>query len=100
MMNKPSPIPRGRSAGEERTALYALCFCNLPNHQKVISYKRGNEWRGLDIDKIAKEIGIAPQKVSLWMTQNRLPGQRVKAMIELVGSTLNYEKLGPFIKSR
>lgn len=100
MMTKPSPIPRGRSAGAQQSDLYHICFENLPMHRKAIDYKKAATWHGLDIRKIAKDIGVAPQKVSVWMKQNRMPGQRVKAMIDLSGSTLNYEKLGPFINTR
>lgn len=100
MMNQPSPIPRGRSAGAERTQLYSLCYANLPGHRKVVPSKRGVDWRGLDIEKIGNDIGVSPQKVSLWMKRNSMPGQRIKAMIELEGSTLTYEVLGPYINTR
>jgi hypothetical protein len=96
----PSPIPRGTSAGEQRTPLYEMCFFNLPKHRKVSRSLRGNEWRGLDIDKIALSLDVSKQKVSLWMKKNMLPGQRVTQMINLPGSTLTYEKLGPFINTR
>jgi hypothetical protein len=96
----PSPVPRGISAGEERSELYVLCYKSLPEHRKLNRSVGGNEWRGLDIDKIANEIGISTQKVSFWMQQNRVPGQRISAMIALDGSKLTYETLGPFINTR
>ena len=96
---KPSPVPRGISAGQERTELYALCFKHLPMHRKAISQKSG-EWHGLDIDKISKEIGVSTQKVSGWMQENRIPGRRVAAMIGLEDSTLTYALIGPFINTR
>jgi hypothetical protein len=98
--NGPSAVPRGISAGQERTALYTLCYHALPNHQKTIPFNSGDEWRGLDVEKIAADIGISKQKVSGWFQQNSLPGQRVAAMIALEGGTLTFEKLGPFIRSR
>ena len=98
--NGPSPVPRGVSAGNERTDLYILCYENLPQHRKITRNRSGGEWRGLDIEKIAGEIGISKQKVSEWMKINRLPGRRVGAMMSLTGSTLSYSDLGPFINSR
>jgi len=100
MTDLPSPIPRGSSAGEERTDLYVLCYRSLPLHRKVIKNRKGEEWRGLDIERISKEIGVSKQKISMWMKQNSLPGQRVKALIGLEGSTLTFETLGPFINAR
>lgn len=96
----PSPIPRGISAGNERTGLYILCYENLPRHRKITKNRLGGEWRGLDIEAIADEIGISKQKVSEWMKKDRLPGRRVAAMICLRGSLLTYDKLGPFINTR
>lgn len=100
MTELPSPIPRGSSAGEERTGLYVLCYANLPFHRKVSRNRKGDEWRGLDIERISKEIGVSKQKISMWMKNNSLPGQRVKAMIGLEGGTLTFETLGPFINTR
>ena len=97
---EPSPIPRGISAGNERSELYILCCNHLPNHRKVVSSKRNNIWRGLDIEKISNEIGVSKQKISSWMKNNRVPGQRVGALIKLDGSTLSYEKIGPYISTR
>lgn len=96
----PSPVPRGISARQDRTPLYTLCYHALPHHQKVIPGANDNEWRGLDVEKIATDIGISKQKVSGWFQKNSLPGQRVAAMIALKGSTLTFESLGPFITSR
>ncbi len=96
----PSPVPRGVSAGNERTDLYILCYENLPLHRKITRNRSGGEWRGLDIEKIANEIGISKQKVSEWMKRDRLPGRRVAAMIGLAGSSLTYSELGPFINTR
>jgi ribosomal protein S16 len=99
-MNLPSPILRGRSAGEARTALYQLCFANLPNHRKVVPTRKAEEFHVLDIKKISTEIGISEQKVSKWMQDGLLPGQRVPAMVNLQGSNLTYEMLGPYINTR
>lgn len=96
----PSPVPRGSSAGNERTELYVLCFQNLPMHRKTTRNRKGQEWHGLDIEKISEEIGVSKQKVSAWMKQNSLPGQRMKAMINLQGSSLTFDTLGPFINTR
>lgn len=96
---EPSPVPRGISAGEERTKLYKLCYRNLPAYRKEL-VGANYEWYGLDIARIASEIGISKQKVSGWMKNNSIPGQRVAAMIALDDSTLTFEKLGPFITSR
>lgn len=98
--NGPSPIPRGITAGNERGGLYILCYANLPQHRKITKNRLGGEWRGLDIEAIADEIGISKQKVSEWMKKDRLPGRRVAAMIGLRGSLLTYDKLGPFINTR
>ena len=95
----PSPIPRGITAGNERTGLYILCYEHLPRHRKITQNRAGEMWRGLDIEAIAQEIGISKQKVSEWMKKDRLPGRRVAAMIELRGSLLTYDKLGPFINT-
>ncbi len=96
----PSPIPRGATAGGERTPLYVLCYLGLPDHRKIVTSRNDEVWRGLDIEKISKEIGVSKQKISMWMKDNQLPGQRVAALIGLPGSLLSYEKLGPFIKTR
>lgn len=96
----PSLIPRGISAGNERTPLYVLCYENLPKHRKITKNRSGDEWRGIDIERIAENLGISKQKVSEWMKNNRLPGQRVAALIALEGSKLTYDNLGPFINSR
>lgn len=96
----PSPVPRGITAKQPRTGLYVLCYRCLPDHHKIIPSLSGEEWRGLDVAKIAEEIGVSKQKVSAWFKQNSLPGQRVAAMVGLKNSTLTFEKLGPFITSR
>ena len=96
----PSPVPRGISAGQERSTLYTLCFKHLPNHRKVIPLRKADAWNGLDIEKISKEISVSTQKVSGWMKEDALPGRRVAALINLSGSSLTYELLGPFINTR
>lgn len=100
MNDKPSAIPRGTSAGNERTGLYVLCYEKLPMHRKVTKNRKGEVWHGLDIEKISAEIGVSKQKISMWMKQNGLPGQRMKALIDLEGSKLTFESLGPYINSR
>lgn len=100
MTEKPSPIPRGTSAGNERTDLYVLCFSKLPMHRKVTENRKGEVWRGLDIKKISEEIDVSTQKISMWMKQDSLPGQRIKALIDLEGSQLTFADLGPYINSR
>lgn len=96
---KPSPIPRGKNAGQERNGLYLMCFNNLPKHHKVSTNIKGEAWHGLDLEKISSEINVSKQKISLWMKENSLPGKRVRALIGLKGSTLTFEKLGPFINT-
>ena len=95
----PLTIPRGKSAGGTRSPLYMLCYENLPDYRKV-SEEKHETWHSLDTKRIAKEINVSYQKVSGWMQKNSLPGQRVNQMIGLKGSTLTYDKLGPFISSR
>lgn len=95
----PSPVQRGISAGEERTAFYTLCYAHLPHHRNVIEGKRG-DWRGIDVGKISNEIGVSRQKISGWFKDNKLPGQQILNLINLEGSTLTFDLLSPFVNVR
>lgn len=97
---EPSLIPRGISAGEEPSALYKLFYRCLPNHRKEMPLKSGEVWRGVDITKIGLEIKVSKQKISAWLKNDALPGQRVKSLMALEGSTITYQEIGPFINSR
>lgn len=93
-------VTRGLNAGSERTELYKLCFKSLELYQKQANNFGGGVCLVLDIEKISKEINISKQKVSSWFKNNQLPGQRVKALMKLSGSTLTFNDLGPFLTSR
>ena len=94
----PSPIPRGKTAGQEPTELYKLCYEKLPKHRKTTETARGIVWRGLDISKISEEIGVSKQKISNWMKMNQLPPKRILVICNLSGAKIKPEDLWPFVK--
>lgn len=97
---EPSLIPRGISAGSEQSDLYKLFYRCLPNHRKELPLKTGEVWKGLDLTKISKEINVSKQKISAWLKNNGVPGGRVKPLMDLQGSTISYQEIGPYINSR
>lgn len=98
--HEPSLIPRGISAGSEQSDLYKLFYRCLPKHRKELPLKTGEVWKGLDLTKISKEINVSKQKISAWLKNNAVPGQRVKSLMSLPGSTLTFDAIGPYINSR
>lgn len=80
------------SMGNARDSkLYALFLKNLPSHQSE------HFPNVLNCNKLGNDLGISDKAIYRWFDNEYVPGRRVRALINLEGSTLTAEKLLPFL---
>lgn len=61
---------------------------------------RGERFKyGLNVAKMAQDIGVTKKTVFEWLLKNELPGRRAKQLTGLAGSTLTMADLEHFITS-
>lgn len=51
---------------------------------------------GLDVVKIAEDLGVTPHVLHNWMRRNRIPKNQIEAFVYLENSRLTEETLLPF----
>ncbi len=81
----------------KKPQLWIVLRQNLPNHKK--DFKGEQTKYGLNVTKIAEDVGVTEKSVFEWLMNNQVSGRRVKQLIALDGSTLTITLLEPFLTS-